>query len=52
MRNASRMSAYRRNFDSTKHNFLLIKNDELLKQYEGICDKVKSSIKKELIVSL
>ena len=43
----SKMSAYRRNFDETKCISFLIKDDELLKKYNEICEKVKNSIKEE-----
>ena len=41
------MSAYRRDFDEIKYISFLIKDDELLKKYNEIWDKVKNSIKKE-----
>ena len=41
------MSAYRRDFDETKHMSFLIKNDKLLEKYTEICEKVKSNLKKE-----
>ena len=41
------MSAYRRDFDKTKYNSFLINDDELLKKYNEIWEKVKNSIKKE-----
>ena len=41
------MSAYRRDFDETKHMSFLIKNNKLLKKYTEICEKVKSNLKKE-----
>ena len=41
------MSAYRRDFDETKHMSILIKNNELLEKYNEIWEKVKNSIKKE-----
>ena len=34
------MSAYRRDFDETKHMSFLIKDDELLKKYNKIWKKV------------
>ena len=46
------MRAYRREFDETKYISFLIKNDELLKKYNEIWEKVKNSIKKSLIVNL
>ena len=42
------MSAYRRDFDETKYMSLLIKNDELLKKYNDIQEKVSKSIRKKL----
>ena len=44
--NASKMSAYRRDFDKTKYISFLIKNDELLKQYNENWDKINNVIKK------
>ena len=41
------MSAYRRYFDKTKYNSFLINDDELLKKFNEIWEKVKNSIKKE-----
>ena len=41
------MSAYRRDFDKTKYNSFLINDDELLKKFNEIWEKVKNSIKKE-----
>ena len=40
------MSACRRNFDETKYMSFLIKDDELLKKYNDIWEKVEYSIKK------
>ena len=40
------MSAYRRDFDGTKHMSFLIKDGELLEKYNEICEKVSNSIKK------
>ena len=40
------MSAYRRDFDGTKHMSFLIKDGELLEKYNEICDKVSNNIKK------
>ena len=37
------MSAYRRDFDGTKHMSLWIKGDELLEKYNEVCEKVKKS---------
>ena len=45
------MSAYRRDFDETKHVFL-IKDDEFLKRYNEIWEKLKTVSKKNLIVNL
>ena len=42
------MSAYRKDFDETKYISFLIKDNELLKKYSEICEKVKKSLKKEL----
>ena len=41
------MSAYRRDFDETKHLLFLIKDDELFETCNEIWEKVKNSIKKE-----
>ena len=41
------MSAYRKYFDETKYMSFLIKDDELLKKYNEIWEKVKNIIKKE-----
>ena len=41
------MSAYRRDFDETKHISFLIKNAELLEKYNKMWIKVKHGIKKE-----
>ena len=46
------MSAYRRNFDKTRYMSFLIKDNELLENYNEIWDKVSNTIKKDLIVSL
>ena len=40
------MRVYRKDFDKTKYISNLIKNDELLKKYNEIWEKVKNSIKK------
>ena len=40
------MSEYRRNFDKTKYMTFLIKDDELLKKYTEIWDKVSNTMKK------
>ena len=40
------MSAYRQEFDKTNYKSFLIKDDELLKKYNDIWEKVKNSIKK------
>ena len=42
-----KMSAYRRDFDETKYLSSLIKDDELLENYNEIWEEVKNSIKKE-----
>ena len=47
-----KMSAYRRDFDETRHMFFFIKNDKLLKKYNEIWDKVSNAAKKDLIVNL
>ena len=39
-------SAYRGDFGETKYMFFLIKNDELLENYNKIWEKVENSIKK------
>ena len=41
------MSAYRKDFDETKHVSFLIKDDKLLKKYNEIWKKIKNIIKKE-----
>ena len=41
------MSAYRRDFDETKHKTFSIKDDELLQKYNEVWEKVKNSLKKE-----
>ena len=40
------MIAYRRDFDGTKDMSFLIKDGELLENYNEICEKVSNSIKK------
>ena len=42
-----KISTYTRDFDETKYMSFLIKDDELLKKYNEIWEKVKNSIKKE-----
>ena len=46
------MSAYRSDFEETKYLSFLIKNDELLQKCDEIWEKVKNSIKNNLIVNL
>ena len=46
------MSTYRGNFDETKYMSFLVKNSELLENYNDIWENVKNSIKKNLIVNL
>ena len=41
-----KMSSYRKHFDETKYIFFLIKDNELLKKYDEIWEKVKNSLKK------
>ena len=41
------MSAYRKDFDETKYMFFFIKDDELLRKYNDISEKVKNVINKE-----
>ena len=41
------MSAYRKDFDETKYMSFLIKDNELLKNYNRIWKKVKNTINKE-----
>ena len=41
------MSAYRKDFDETKYISFLTKDDELLKKYNEILEKVENSRKKE-----
>ena len=45
------MSAYRRDFDETRHACLMT-NDELLEKYNAIWEKVRNNIKNNLIVNL
>ena len=40
------MSAYRKDFDETKYISFLIKDDELLENYNENWEKVKSSLRK------
>ena len=46
-----KMSAYKRDFDETKYISFSIKDDELLEKYCKIWEKVKNSLKKNLIVN-
>ena len=46
-----KMSGYRRDFHETKYMSFLITNDELLEKYNEILEKVKNSIKKNLILN-
>ena len=46
-----KMSAYKKDFDETKHKAFLIKDDELLKKYNEILEKVKLISKKNLILN-
>ena len=41
------MSAYRKDFDETKYMVFFIKDDELLRKYNVILEKVKNVINKE-----
>ena len=41
------MSAYRRDFDKTKHMSFLIKDEKLLEKYNEISKKVSNMVKKE-----
>ena len=43
-----KMTEYRKDFDETKYIYILIKDDELLEQYNEIWEKLKNSLKKEL----
>ena len=43
-----KMTEYRKDFDETKYIYFLIKDDELLEQYNEIWEKLKNSLKKEL----
>ena len=45
------MSGYRKVFDETKYMRFLIKGDELLEKYNEIWEKLKDSLKNELIVN-
>ena len=47
-----KISAYRRDFDETKHMSFLIKGNELLEKYNEIWDKSAVLLKKHLIVNL
>ena len=47
--NISMLSAYRRDFNETKHMSFLIKDNKLLEKHNEICEKVKNSIKNENI---
>ena len=40
------MSAYRRDFSETKYISFLVKDSELLEQYNEVWEKIKNSIKK------
>ena len=40
-----KMTAYRKDFDETKHIYFLIKHDELLEKYNKIQEKVENSLK-------
>ena len=42
-----KMHTFRRNFDELKYISFVIKNDELLKSYYEIWDKVSKVVKKE-----
>ena len=44
------MSPYRKDLDETKYLSFLIKDDELLEKYNEIWEKVKKSLKNNLIV--
>ena len=46
------MSPYRTDFDETKYMYFLIKDDELLKKYNKIWEKVKNGIKKNFDIKL
>ena len=46
-----KISEYAKGFDGTKQMSCLIKDDELLKKYDKIWDKVSNSIKKDLLVN-
>ena len=41
------MTAYRRDFEETKHMSLLVEDDDLLEKYNEFWEKVKNSIKNE-----
>ena len=43
-----KMTEYRKDFDETKYIYFLIKDDELLEQYNEIWEKLKNRLKKEL----
>ena len=43
-----KMTEYRKDFDETKYIYFLIKDDELLEQYNEIWEKLKNSLEKEL----
>ena len=40
------MSGYRSNFEETEYMYFLIKDEELLKIYDKICEKVSNTTKK------
>ena len=46
-----KMSPYRRDIDESKYMSFLIKEDELLEKYKEDWEKVKTSIKKSLIMN-
>ena len=46
------MSAYRRDFDETKHMSFLIKDDELFEKYNEIWEKSEITSKTNLIVNM
>ena len=46
------MSAYRRDFSETKYISFLVKDSELLEQYNEVWEKLKIVLKSNLIVNM
>ena len=47
-----KMRAYRRDFDKTNYLPFMIKSEEFLEKYNEIWERVRNTIKKDLIVRL